>query len=219
MLKFDENSCIDHCLLFQVVTSLLSTMESLSPYQSTTYHCERTERVKRDGRQTNRSTSIIKSLRLGQAFYSIALVWVEILFLVAWIAPMTSTSNQVSPRLRAEHTLTLLAGLLSNVYLIIWHISYGFRTWRKLLLVDAISSVTWSSLTIWAACSRFRIDQDESPGPLSDTACRRAYVALIFVLAAGSANFIAGSLVDLCLSGAGTGAKQGRAEKVETGSP
>ncbi|KAI1315612.1 hypothetical protein F5Y16DRAFT_393329 [Xylariaceae sp. FL0255] len=134
-------------------------MESISPYyQSTTYPCKSTRRVKRDDHQTDRSTSIIKSLQLGQACYSIALVGVKILFLVEWIVSMMSTSNQMSSRLRTEHILALLTGLFSNVCLIIWQISYSFRAWGKTPLVDVVSSVIWSLLTIYAVYACFRID-------------------------------------------------------------
>ncbi|KAI1325814.1 hypothetical protein F5Y16DRAFT_376834 [Xylariaceae sp. FL0255] len=135
-------------------------MESISPYQSTTYPCKSTGRVKRDDHQTDRSTSIIKSLQLGQAWYSIALVGVEILFLVEWIASMMSTSSQMSSRLRTEHILTLLTGLFSNVCLIIWHtgIYSSFRGWKKTPLVVIISSVIWSSLTIYVVYACFGID-------------------------------------------------------------
>ncbi|KAI1318795.1 hypothetical protein F5Y16DRAFT_112152 [Xylariaceae sp. FL0255] len=184
------------------ITTPLSTMS----YSPTTYSNECTECAKRDNFQTDRSFIIIKSLRLGQAFYSMALFWIEILFLVAWIAPpTTSLDSHVSPGFRAQHSLTLLAGFLSNIHLIIWHISDKFRKWEKTIMIDFTFSVIWLSLTVVATYSHDHTMQDESLMPPLDAAFWRADVVLVVVLGVGSAIFIVEPFVDLFLNKMRTG--------------
>ncbi|KAI1322064.1 hypothetical protein F5Y16DRAFT_387656 [Xylariaceae sp. FL0255] len=193
-----------------------SNMES--PSAARPYHY--TERTSGDRHQIDRWMLIIKSLRLGQVFYSIALVWVEIIFLVAWITPPTPLNEGISPGEQAQHVLTLLTGLLSNIHLILWHLSSTFRTWEKTIVVDLTFSVIWSFLTAAAVYSFRWTKQNDSLGLSSDAVSRRVYVVLVSVLALGSATFIAESVVDQFPGwwGVQGRTKYGNAEKEETGS-
>ncbi|KAI1316135.1 hypothetical protein F5Y16DRAFT_187657 [Xylariaceae sp. FL0255] len=189
-----------------------------SPSAARPYHY--TERTSGDRHQIDRWMLIIKSLRLGQAFYSIALVWVEIIFLVAWSTPPTTLNEGTSPGQQAQHILTLLTGLLSNVHLILWHLSSTFRAWERTILVDLTFSIIWSFLTAVAVYSFLWTEQDDSLRLSSNAESRRVYVVLVSVLALGSATFIAESVVDRFPGGWGV---QGRtkyrnAEKEDTGS-